>query len=438
MADVDFNKMTVAQLKEYAKERNIKIKSGIKKAEIVAIIQTHEELVGSDQADADEVDMEARTDLKMTIQAMKDFAAAREIKIPSGATKKAEISAYINGYLDELALGSDPTELGDNTITQEMLNAVDADLEQFARYKERAWLKHLHVHGWTVVPGVFSDELVTESVNSFWNWLEGCDAETKIDRNNPETWSYNSFPSAKSGLIKNYIGQERFLWNLRRAAKSTFEEIYRDPKTKETVDLVCSFDGAIFALPTEKPTSWFHFDQPRDMDAKSFSCVQGIACLTDSGTEDGGFCFILPDDKDIGQFFEDYHARHPSCGIIWGKVNMNDEEVAGANIFKVCANKGDLILFDSRLMHCNVPPNQNGEENNHRMATYISFQPRDNVDEAIATSRMQLFEQGRMTGHWCYGSWFTAQPIHYHTYGKNKVTPPELDQPAYDEVSDMI
>jgi hypothetical protein len=378
----------------------------------------------------------------MTIQALKDFAAARGIKIPSGAAKKAEISAYINGYLDELDLGNDPTDLGDNKITPEMVTPVFADLDAFAKYKDRAWLKHLHAYGWTVVPQVFSEELIDQSIDSFWNWLEGCtiNDEATISREDPATWSYDGLPGAKGGLIKNYIGQERFLWDLRRAAKSTFEEIYRDPKTKETCDLVSSFDGAIFALPTEKPTSWFHFDQPREMGGDSFSAVQGIACLTDSHDEDGGFCFIL--DGDIVSFYNDYHERHPSCGIVWGKVDMKDEVVAGqvaeGNIFKVNANRGDLILFDSRLMHCNLPPTQNEEGNNHRMATYISFQPRENVEDATATSRMQLFEQGRMTGHWCYGSWYSPQPLHYHSYGKNRVVPPELDQPSYEEVADMI
>lgn len=439
-ATLDFNKMTVVQLKEYAKQHGIKLKSQMKKAEIVEVVANHEELVGDEEEGEVEINMDERTTLKMTIPQLKEFAKARDIKIPSGATKKAEMSAYINGYLDELALGSNPTDLGETDLKEEEISAISANLEEYAKYGDRAWLKHLHVHGWTVVPGVFSEVLIGESLNFFWTWLEGCVHEgdvAPINREDPETWSYNAFPCGKGGLIKHYINQECFLWELRRAAKPTFEEIYRDPKTKETEELVCSFDGAIFSLPSKKIPSWFHFDQPRDMDSTVISCVQGIACLTDSQDNDGGFVFMKNEETPIGTFFDEYHERHPSCGIVWGKINMNDEVIANTPIFKVNANAGDLILFDSRLLHCNIPPSENSEVG-YRMATYISYQPKDNVDESTEASRKQLFEQGRGTGHWCYGSWFTPQAVHQHTYGAAKVTPPELEQPNYDEVDDLI
>lgn len=427
----NFSKMTVVELKEFAKKRNIKIKSGTKKVDIIEIIEQHENLVGNEEEENETNQSNERTDTSMTMKQLKDFAVTRKIKIPSTITRKAVASTYINAYLDELELGFDPSDLGETKIRFDELSPIEVDLEKYAKYKDRAWLKHLHMHGWTVVPKVFSDELVEESKGSFWNWLEACGTILEADEN---SWSYDSFPSGKFGMIKNYIGQERFLWNLRKAAKPIFEEIYRDPKTKETQDLVCSFDGGIFSIPTDKEEfgSWFHFDQPRSMDSSVLTCVQGVACLTDSCENDGGFCFII-DEGPVEEFYDFYHKYHPTCGIVWGKVDMGDENVNLNPVFKVCAKAGDLILFDSRLMHCNCPPQEN-----YRMATYISFQPRENVEDETATTRMQLFEEGRMTGHWCYGEWFGATPKDYHTYGKTKIEPPELDKPDYEEVADMI
>ena len=41
-ADVDFNKMTVAELKDYAKEHDIKLPSGARKADIIETITSAE------------------------------------------------------------------------------------------------------------------------------------------------------------------------------------------------------------------------------------------------------------------------------------------------------------------------------------------------------------------------------------------------------------
>lgn len=445
-ASLNFNNMTVTALKAYAKQNNIKVKSNLKKADLVDIISKHANLVGEENEDSDvereveEIEEVEGVDSSMTIKDIKKVAQSLDIKIPSSITKKNTMINYVNAYIKERSLGFDPSDLGSNKIDFDELTPIYVDLEKYSKYGSKAWIKHLFVHGWTVVPNVFDDETINESIDSAWGWLNACETDIPVEHDNPETWSYDSFPSGKFGMIKNYIGHETFLWNLRRKAKHIFESIYTDRKTKEVPELVSSFDGMICSFPTESKNfaSWFHFDQPRDMDSSFMNCVQGIACLTDSGEEDGGFCFMLPEDKNVGEYIQEYYENHPSSGIIWGKVNMNDQNVSSCPIFKVCANAGDMILFDSRLMHCNAPPQKNEKGDNYRMATYISFQPRDNLNQEEENARMKMFEDGVMSGHWCYGSWFTPSSKDYNSYGKKKVSPPDLYKPSYDEVEDMI
>lgn len=74
-----FEKMTVAELKEFAKKHDITIPSNARKAKIVAILQKNPELD------------EAMPDFeKMTVAALRDYAKDHDIKLPSRA-RKAEI-----------------------------------------------------------------------------------------------------------------------------------------------------------------------------------------------------------------------------------------------------------------------------------------------------------------------------------------------------------
>ena len=435
---MDFSKMTVIQLKAYAKENGIKFKSNLNKSGLVELLEKHAEITRSDEEE--EEDDNQRPESSWTVKQVKAFAESKGIKIPSKVTRKDLMIEFVNGYLDELDIGYDPTETGETKVKYKKVIPVYADLEKYKKFGKKAFAAHLMEHGWTVVPEVLSPEFVQETTDEFFRWLSQCSAETPINPEDPETWSYDAFPhGGPHGIIKNYIGQETFIWNVRREVKPVFDLLYT-PKKGDPIDLVSSYDGAVFSLPNEKETfnSWFHSDYPRDMDLHAMTCVQGIACLTDSFENDGGFCFILPPEENIGDFLERYYQRHPSSGIVWGKMNMNDEEISKCDIYKICANAGDVILFDSRLIHCNAPPRVDDETANYRMAVYVSFQPRDNVEEETATARIKLFEEGRMSGHWCFGSWFSPAPKDYHSYGKSKIEPPDLNQPDYDDVKDMI
>jgi hypothetical protein len=138
-----------------------------------------------------------------------------------------------------------------------------------------------------------------------------------------------------------------------------------------TKDLLVSFDGMNFTLPPGEDNKqipqtqpWPHIDQ--DPLRKGMHCVQGILNFAPNGPKDGGLIVMKGSTNLMGEFFK----AHPQVigRPTWGtrdwfgfeKSEVPWFEERGCEIVKVCAEPGDVILWDSRTMHWNcVPETQN-------------------------------------------------------------------------------
>lgn len=129
-----------------------------------------------------------------------------------------------------------------------------------------------------------------------------------------------------------------------------------------TDKLLVSFDGMNLTIPaTDRPASepWPHVDQSPLR--KGMQCVQGILNFARNGPHDGGLIVVKGSSKLNEQFFKshDVHGRKT-----WGPADwfgFEQKEVdwfleRGCEVVKVCAEPGDLILWDSRTVHWNVMP----------------------------------------------------------------------------------
>jgi hypothetical protein len=92
-----------------------------------------------------------------------------------------------------------------------------------------------------------------------------------------------------------------------------------------------------------------------------------------------------------------------------------DEIMAGLTAVKVCAKAGELILWNSMTVHCAMHPK--GDQ--PRMCVYVSMQPRSACLKSQLDKRIKLYEEGRMTNHWCYTSQFSANPKGPRVYSKS-------------------
>jgi hypothetical protein len=262
--------------------------------------------------------------------------------------------------------------------------------------KDCDWIEHLFKKGWATVPIPEFDS--SYFVNEFFNWLKSCN--NKFDPNDKSTWNYDTLPIMSYGILKHYIGHAEFLWQIREKCHPIFEKIWN------TKELLSSFDGACFLTSNSKHKykDWFHIDQPRTI--RDFACVQGIVNLVNNGPDDGGL-LLIEDSKDV---YDTYMDKHPSYGLCWAVADSKDDLLSNKKYIKICANAGEIILFDSRMFHCNVPC----ISNNYRMCTYVSMQPKDRATTFELNHRKELYEAGKMTGHWCYGKYFQANETDPH------------------------
>jgi hypothetical protein len=128
-----------------------------------------------------------------------------------------------------------------------------------------------------------------------------------------------------------------------------------------TDELLVSFDGVNLTLPsTTRPPvkAWPHVDQSPLR--KGLQCVQGLLNLAPNGPNDGGLIVM----KGSSAVNEEFFATHESKQNTWGPADwfgFSEEHIEwfknkGCETIKVCADPGDLILWDSRQVHFNELP----------------------------------------------------------------------------------
>lgn len=329
--------------------------------------------------------------MSLTIAKIKEAAKNNNIKIPAGMGKD-DMLTYLNGAIFER----------NNQINNAKVKTIPyTDLQPRYADPSISWIDHLHLHGWATTEIPYFD--VDYFKNEFFNWLESCCQNFK--RDDPATWIDKNLCPNSRGVFKSYFGHEFFQWQIRELCIPIFELIW------QTRDLLCSFDGGCFLPSAESDTfkNWFHVDQHRDM--PNFSSVQGIVNFNDNNFEDGGLV-LIEGSKDV---FTTYMDRHQSSGLVWGLEDILDPFIVNLQKIKICAPAGHIILFDSRMFHCNCPPRNLGS---YRMCTYVCMQPRYYATEKELKKRIEWYTKGRMTNHWVYSKMLKVCPEKPHTYGK--------------------
>lgn len=114
----------------------------------------------------------------------------------------------------------------------------------------------------------------------------------------------------------------------------------------------------------------------QDPEKPGFRCLQGLVNLHPCGPNDGGLIVCKGSHNLSAQFHEELkdEPRIPAWTKEWyGFTDRGMQWLKGhgGEWIKVCADPGDLIVWDSRTAHYNVPVK--GEID--RMAVYTCFMP---------------------------------------------------------------
>ncbi|KAK1056849.1 hypothetical protein LTR74_014593 [Friedmanniomyces endolithicus] len=125
--------------------------------------------------------------------------------------------------------------------------------------------------------------------------------------------------------------------------------------------------------------------------------------MSPNGPSDGGLVVLAGSHKHHKQHFDQIGGFRPEQdqGATENGYDYTDEDVAfyhaqGCKEVKICANAGDLILWDSRTIHWNASPV--GEQ--IRFISYVCCCPRNMASEGELARKLEVFQARKGSTHW--------------------------------------
>jgi hypothetical protein len=209
-------------------------------------------------------------------------------------------------------------------------------------------------------------------------------------------------------LNGNGIGQSDFLWNVRlnHQVKKVFARIWN------TQQLLTSFDGSgVFRDWRYNPTwktngGWNHVDQnPKVKPDKC--CIQGLVSLTDQNEKTGGLIVYPGTHLNFTKLSDVTKRSNDFVKVSDSHPIMEQGKTRGKLVH---CRAGDLVLWDSRTVHCNSPAvaieerNQDEPVDLLRIVAYVSMSPinfiRDQTLDEFREKRQQIVENNCTLTHW--------------------------------------
>lgn len=169
-------------------------------------------------------------------------------------------------------------------------------------------------------------------------------------------------------------------WDLRLQMKKYFTLIFNDN------NLACSFDT--YRMGFSPDLDW-HIDQNQSH-PDYLSCVQGVLILKDSNVTH----LLTKSHKHFKELSERISDKNPNTWEFYTLPNNDKIWSFGLNISKPYLKAGDLLLFDSRLVH-------RASYSNDRAVVFISMMPQKYISNCIKRKRKLGFLNGEQTTHWC-------------------------------------
>lgn len=250
--------------------------------------------------------------------------------------------------------------------------------------------------GYTVVKNVLTLGEADHYYSEMWSWLER--TGLGIRRDDRSTW--HNRPISSKGVINGYeSAYARYVIEIRSHPQvvATFGQLWG------TDELLSSQDAVNMMIPLPKrghgkSKPWMHTDQGcRDV---GLQCVQGFVNLLPCGPDDGGL-IVLPGSHLRHQTFFQNHpdlAIKARKGLILPESYRTYPELADlGDEIKVCANAGDLVLWDSRTFHhSTLPANRTAI----RAAVYTCLLPARLATDKDLANKKKAWEARRLTNHW--------------------------------------
>ena len=223
-------------------------------------------------------------------------------------------------------------------------------------------------HGVAIVPGVLSAPACAALAAGVWDGIENATADfaapaAPVKRDDPTTFRHLAHLGPKHSMLHQLwgLGHLQAVWDVRQHPRvaGAFARLWGT----RPEDLLVSFDGLSLHVPPEHNRNrgwfrqlWMHVDQ--SYTRNDFECVQGWVTAHDVNEGDATLAFLRGS-----------HAHHgavaDACGLRAGKDakkdwhKLDDAAMAayaarGCTPARVRCQAGDLVLWDSRTVHCGV------------------------------------------------------------------------------------
>ena len=319
--------------------------------------------------------------------------------------------------------------------------AVDVHFESAPRFDvsdATGINQYLDTHGYVVIAAVASPAVIAQGKLDFWNHVERIG---HLKRNDATTWdNENWLPSKKTGIFNTHgINHSSLCWNIRCLPKvrQAFGAVW------QTEELIVSFDACNVFRPWSAHRhwktmgGWWHVDQNAlnpDEPRRGKVCVQGLVTLYDTDQTTGGLC-VIPGSH---RLHDDFCQRVPGAEMMgdFVQIPLRDKVLQENDGRLVGAKAGDLILWDSRTIHCNTPalptsarvnstmpraePEHRSEDSNReesapediiRLVVYVCMLPHSLASPAILEQRKFQFLARMGTSHWPVSHSATVETI---------------------------
>lgn len=264
------------------------------------------------------------------------------------------------------------------------------------------WMANLRRDGFAVVKGAIPRPRALELQQRARAWLKSFDNDA-LDFNNPETWKKENLPihTPINTFCSYRVAHEKFVWDARMepGVLDAFTKIWG------TNELLVSFDSLNITFPNRKDVprlkSWEHVDQSPLR--RGLHCIQGIINLSMAGPDDGGLV-VYPTSHLYHDDWIDAQAeksRFSSKDLyIFKEYELDWYKAKGLRPIKVCADLGDLIVWDSRTIHYGAEPTE--ASNTIRTVIYASYSPVKAASPEALVLKAQVFNNFGGTTHWAH------------------------------------
>lgn len=264
----------------------------------------------------------------------------------------------------------------------------------------------LHEHGYVVIKEALSQQEVATTLDKLWQYLEGLG--TGIDRHDVSTWKDDRWPPyVDGGIVPSFgIGQSSAQWFVRgnTNVRKSFEALWG------TEELLVSFDG----MPIWRPWSyehswktssggWLHIDQ-HPIARPGLHCVQGLVNLLPMGPHTGGNVLIPGSHKDFPHIPEKYPTRIAKLPFEVDHFRYPSDDPLLDNSMMCHLEPGDLLLWDSRTIHCSASALSGAEppapDRLLRACSLVCMLPKSKASQEVLEQRKAAVPARISTTNW--------------------------------------